>query len=95
MSQAKSDFWPTVKLYAAGIVKMMIVWTLCLIYSCLMAGYVCQKYLWNFRKRPWNTRERPTAPSCLMDPVYGEHKFVTVNVSDSSSRAFSRRMGHS
>lgn len=62
--------------------KFMIVWTLSIFFSVLVAIRLILEYIIHCTSMPWKPKDRilMNPPACLSDPIYGTHKYVTVNV---------------
>lgn len=61
-------------------VKLGIVYSLCAFYSVLCIFRLLYLLITK-RENIWSVKERTTPPKCLTDGKYGEHKYVTANVS--------------
>lgn len=62
------------------LIRSVLLWLLCLVYSITAAYKLLVIYVKNFSSQPWKPKDRPNPPAALSDPKYGVHKFVTVNV---------------
>lgn len=60
--------------------KVMGLWLICFGYSVIALFGLISIYIRNIRSKPWIPKERPNIPACLINPKYGAHKFVTLNV---------------
>lgn len=72
---------PTVKQTALLIVRNVVIYSLCAFYSSLVALYVLWMFITKRHTRFWVPKEHEK-PAALSDPRYGEHKYITVNVSE-------------
>lgn len=71
---------PTVKKYALAGLQLTITYSLCVFYSSLVALAVLYDFITKRHTRFWVPKKHEK-PDVLSDPRYGEHKFITVNVS--------------
>lgn len=68
----------------ARVIKCMFAYSLCFFYSTLTSIYIGVKYFLSNDKKFFQRKERSVKPAVLSSKEYGEHKFVTVNVSIST-----------
>lgn len=82
----------TVKYFLTGIVRAIVTYSLCVSLNAFICTAFGISYVFSqkVRNRFWkihqnttndNNEQNRVPPKCLSDPKYGEHKFVTVNVS--------------
>jgi hypothetical protein len=63
------------------MVKMCIVYALCLFYSAQVVFGIIVLFFTKSHLRFWVVKKRQIPPKCLQNPELGEHKYVSVNVS--------------
>lgn len=73
---------------AANVLKFLMCYTLCAIYSGWIAFGILIAYIFKRDTKFWEVKARPVAPRSLTSNEYGEHKFMTVNVSETAIRSF-------
>lgn len=73
-------------------IQFVIIWTFCIIYSVICFFKLIVLYITKFKSQPWKMKDRPNSPAELIDPKYGVHKFVTVNVSSFDYRALTHTL---
>lgn len=66
---------------AFKIIKAIVVYGLCLYYNTKVLLGLLLLFITKFDTKFWRVKERPVPPKCLLDKEYGEHKYLTVNVS--------------
>lgn len=66
---------------AFKIIKAIIVYGLCLYYNTKVLLGLLLLFITKSETKFWRVKERPVPPKCLLDKEYGEHKYLTVNVS--------------
>lgn len=64
------------------LVVFAFVWTLSVFLSIVASVQLIFLYIVRFKSLPWKLKDRilMEAPACLTNPIYGTHKFVTLNV---------------
>lgn len=70
----------TTKKLLFGVISAIITYSLCLFYSGVTVLGLVFEYATKRHLRFWVPKEH-AKPAALSDPRYGEHKFITVNVS--------------
>lgn len=65
----------------AGVIGCVIANSLTLFYSTLVAIAIAYKYFFGYDKKFFERKERTVKPAVLSSSEFGEHKFITVNVS--------------
>lgn len=66
---------------AINVVKFVLCYFLCAVYSGWVAFGLAIAYIFKRDSDLWVVKDRPVAPSQLTSNEFGEHKFMTVNVS--------------
>ncbi|XP_055296508.1 epoxide hydrolase 1-like [Sitodiplosis mosellana] len=61
--------------------KFVVVWTLSILFSILVAVRLIFAYIVHCTSIPWKPKDRilMEQPACFSDPTYGTHKYATVN----------------
>lgn len=62
-------------------IKAMIGYLLCIYYNVKFLLGISYLFLTKDKKEFWIPKSRPVPPKCLLDKEHGEHKFITLNVS--------------
>lgn len=62
-------------------IKNIVVYSLCLFYSTLTAVVLLYNYWTKYETKFWIPKDHSVKPKTLSNPEFGEHKFITVNVS--------------
>lgn len=62
-------------------IKGIAVYTLCLFYTILTAVILAYNYWKKYDTKFWIPKDHSVKPKSLSNPEFGEHKFITVNVS--------------
>ena len=65
-----------------GVIKCLFAYSLTLFYSFLVTIAIAIKYFFGSDKKFFEPKERTVKPAELLSSEYGEHKFITVNVSN-------------
>ena len=65
-----------------GVIRSIIAYSLTLLYSSLITIAIAFKYFFGGDKKFFERKERTVKPAVLSSSEYGEHKFITVNVSN-------------
>lgn len=75
---------------AANLARFLICYILCAVYSGWVAFGLLIAYIFKRNSPMWECKERPDKPLALTSNEFGEHKFMTVNVSGcmTSSESF-------
>lgn len=71
---------------AMNLLRFVMCYTLCAIYSSWIGFGVLLAFVFKRSSRFWEVKKRTVKPALLSNNDYGEHKFMTVNVSDISAR---------
>lgn len=66
----------------AGVIKFILCYALCLFYTATISFGLVVAFLLKGKSKIWVVKKRLIPPQCLQDKAYGEHKYITVNVSD-------------
>lgn len=69
------------ELKAINVAKFVLCYVLCAIYSSWAAFGLAIAYIFKRDSDLWVVKDRPVAPKPLTSNEFGEHKFMTVNVS--------------
>lgn len=63
-------------------IQAAIAWTLAAVFSGLIMLQLFYTYITRITSTPWQPKNRVLmeTPTCLVDPKYGAHKYLTINV---------------
>lgn len=64
-----------------NIIKIIAVYFLCLVCSAIVCAKIFVDFVWKRDKNFWKVIDRRCEPKILSSTQYGEHKYMTVNVS--------------
>lgn len=64
-----------------NLLKFLMCYTLCVVYSGWITFGILIAYIFKKDTKFWEVKNRPTTPQALTSNEFGEHKFMTVNVS--------------
>lgn len=65
-----------------NLFKFVMCYTLCVVYSTWIGVSLAIAYIFKRDPEMWTVKDRPTPPRSLTSNEFGEHKFMTVNVSE-------------